>query len=418
MTLAGARVLVTDAHTTAALAIVRSLASAGMDVTVAAEHGHLNLAAHSRFTRRVLACASASRQPLVFAEQITQELERTRYDLLIPLTDTSVTILRHLRERLDSLVTVALPSNDVLESARDKQLTIRIAQQNSVVVPPTRTFDSLSQLEAAAPGLAYPCVVKPRFSGEWDGNSEIRRGTVRFASSSESLRAIVSGSREVPGFYLIQALVAGSGVGVFVVADRGQPLSVFAHQRIRETNPTGGRASLARSIPPDARIVAPALRLLKALKWHGVAMVEFKDPGAPDAPVLMEVNGRFWGSLPLAIEAGVDFPVLLARLLLGQQVDPPAAYAVGVQCRYLKGDLSYLTAALKGRPPDWTGPFPRRLAAVAAVAPWPGRWKPYNFRLADPMPALWEAGEFLVDVAQSLASRARLIGGKRQWREV
>jgi predicted ATP-grasp superfamily ATP-dependent carboligase len=412
MTITGARVLVTDAHTTAALAVVRSLASAGMDVTVAAEQGHLNLAAHSKFVRHVVATASARTRPLLFVDQIARELERTRYDLLIPLTDASISVFRHTRERIGSLVRIALPSNDVLDTARDKQLTIQLAQRNQVTVPRSRTFASLVDLEAAAADLVYPCIVKPRFSDRWDGTSEIRRGSVKFASSSTNLLTIISDSGEAPGSYLIQELVAGSGVGVFVLADHGNPLAVFAHRRIREANPTGGRASLARSIPPDVRVIGPALRLVKALHWHGVAMVEFKDPGASDAPVLMEVNGRFWGSLPLAIHAGVDFPVLLARLLLGERVDPPATYAVGMQCRYLKGDLSYLTAALKGRPTGWTGPFPGRLTALKDIVPWPGRWKPYNFRLSDPVPALWEAGGFLVDATRSAASRVARFRGK------
>jgi hypothetical protein len=120
----------------------------------------------------------------------------------------------------------------------------------------------------------------------------------------------------------------------------------------------------------------------------------------------MEINGRFWGSLPLAIAAGVDFPGMLANLMLDRPIDPPREYKVGVRCRHLKGDLSYLVAALKGPPPNWTGAFPSRAAAIAAVIPWPGRWRPYNFRLDDPLPALCEAARYVVD---ELKSRTRAV---------
>lgn len=411
MSIRGVRALVTDAHSTAALAVVRSLGAAGVTVTVVGERGRLNLAAHSRYSRHVLRCAHAESHPALYARQMVDELERTRYDLLIPLTDTTVTIVQNLRERFDRLVTVALPPNQVLEAARDKQLTIEIAQKNGVSVPTTRTFGSMRQLEAAAPGLSYPCVVKPRFSGRWNGGSAITRGTVRFAASPDDLIALVRAAHATPDLCLVQDVVRGAGVGVFVVANDGEPLAIFVHQRIREANPTGGRASLARSIVADSRLVAPALRLLKALRWHGVAMVEFKDPGAPRPPVLMEVNGRFWGSLPLAIEAGVDFPVLLAGLLLNGPFQPAPAYTVGVQCRYLKADLSYLTAAIKGRPAHWTGPFPGAVEAFAAIASWPGRWRPYNFRFNDPVPALVETGDFIVSAMRSLAGRMTSANG-------
>jgi predicted ATP-grasp superfamily ATP-dependent carboligase len=415
----GLKALVTDAHSTAALAVVRSLSRAGMSITVAAEHGSFNLAAHSRFAQRVLRCTSAEKDPIRYAGQISGELRHLRYDLLIPLTDTTITIVRQFRQQLEGLVQVALPPNDILEAARDKRLTIAIAQSHGIAVPVTHCFASFDELAAAAPDLSYPCVAKPRFSGRWDnGAASIRRGRVRFASSPERLRSILREGQDVPSAYLIQSLVSGAGVGIFALVERGEPLAVFAHRRMRETNPTGGRASLARSIPPDERLVGPALRLLKAMRWHGIAMVEFKDPGPPAAPLLMEVNGRFWGSLPLASAAGVDFPVLLAQLLLGRPVAAPKSYRVGVQCRYLKGDLSFLTAVLKGRPPYWNGPFPGRLEALAAIAPWPGRWRPYNFRVDDPLPALWEAGEYMIQTVESAIARFRGSTGRRNWSEV
>ena len=401
------RVLVTDAHTTTALAVVRSLGAAGLDVTIVGERGRFNLAAHSRYVTRVVTCAPAEEEPLAYVDQIVRELERSPVDLLIPLTDTTVTIFKHFRNRVQKLVRLALPSDEALEAALDKQRTVAIAEEHGVVAPATRAFASLAAMEEAAPSLRYPCVVKPRYSRQWDGSGPVIRGTVRYAASAESLSAIYRAARQRPEFLLVQELVQGTGLGVFVLADQGRPLAMFAHRRLREANPTGGRASLAESIALEERLTGPALRLFEALRWTGVGMVEFKDPGPGQPPVVMEINGRFWGSLPLAIAAGVDFPLMLARLLLGHELPETGGYTVGVRCRHLKGDLSYLTGALKGRPRGWRGPFPSRLSAIAAVAPWPGRWRAYNFRVTDPIPALREAGDFLVKEARSLTSRRR-----------
>jgi predicted ATP-grasp superfamily ATP-dependent carboligase len=401
------RVLVTDAHTTTALAVVRSLGAAGMDVTIVGEHGRFNLAAHSRYARRVVTCAPAEEEPLAYVDQIVRDLERSPVDLLIPLSDTTVTIFRHFRARVEKLARLALPSDGALEAALDKQRTVAVAKEYGVIAPGTRAFGSLAALEEAAPSLTYPCVVKPRYSRQWDGSGAVIRGTVRYAASPASLREIYRAARQGPEFLLVQELVQGTGLGVFVLADEGRPLAVFAHRRVREANPTGGRASLAESIALDDRIAGPALRLFEALRWTGVGMLEFKDPGPGQPPVIMEINGRFWGSLPLAIAAGVDFPLMLVRLLLGQEVPQPGPYTVGVRCRHLKGDLSYLTGALKGRPRGWLGPFPSRLSAIAAVVPWPGRWRAYNFRVTDPIPGLREAGDFLLKEARALTARRR-----------
>jgi hypothetical protein len=196
---------------------------------------------------------------------------------------------------------------------------------------------------------------------------------------------------------LVQQFVSGIGLGVFALVDHGRVLTMFAHRRLREVNPTGGPASLAESLPLDDRFAAPARRLLERAGWHGVAMVELKDPGAGGRPALMEINGRLWGSLPLAIAAGVDFPALLAQLFLGEPVDVPARYRVGVRCRHLRGDLSHLAGVLKGAPEGWPEAFPAPWRTVADVAPWPGRWRPYNLRATDPWPALVEAWHYVKD---------------------
>ena len=58
------RVLVTDAHTTSALAIVRSLGAAGMSVTAAGESGRFNLAGYSRHAKRLVTLEPADERPL------------------------------------------------------------------------------------------------------------------------------------------------------------------------------------------------------------------------------------------------------------------------------------------------------------------------------------------------------------------
>jgi len=84
-----------------------------------------------------------------------------------------------------------------------------------------------------------------------------------------------------------------------------------------------------------------AERILDYVGWHGVAMVEFK-VSSDGTPYLMEVNGRFWGSLQLAVDAGVDFPWLLYQLARGIEPDQVKDYAIGVRCRWLLGDLARL----------------------------------------------------------------------------
>src|SRR5207253_7321949 len=121
--------------------------------------------------------------------------------------------------------------------------------------------------------------------------------------------------------------------GYFALLHHGEPRAEFAHRRIRDVYPTGSGSAVRISIEPDPEIRRSSLAILAALRWHGVAMVEYRKPAGLPA-VFMEVNGRFWHSLPLACYAGVDFPELLVRMAADGDVEPSLAYRGGVRCRW------------------------------------------------------------------------------------
>src|SRR5262249_60395245 len=105
--------------------------------------------------------------------------------------------------------------------------------------------------------------------------------------------------------------------------------------------PSMSGSALRFSASTNHRNREAGLAVLRALRWHGVAMVEFRQR-SDGTPVFLEVNGRFWTSLPLAIHAGVDFPALLAEIAEFSDTRSRAEYRVGVRCRWLLGDVRHL----------------------------------------------------------------------------
>jgi hypothetical protein len=114
---------------------------------------------------------------------------------------------------------------------------------------------------------------------------------------------------------------------------------------------------------------------VRELRWTGLVMVEFK---VGDQPWLIEVNGRVWGSLPLACLAGVDVPGALAELYFPAApapLDAPRAsarsdapYALGVRAYNLELMLSWIVQVLLGRKRDPDLPYPPRTRALAGLA--------------------------------------------------
>jgi predicted ATP-grasp superfamily ATP-dependent carboligase len=101
----------------------------------------------------------------------------------------------------------------------------------------------------------------------------------------------------------------------------------------------------------DDRLARYAASVVAELGWTGVAMVEFKKD---DDYRLMEVNPRFWGSLPLATRAGVNFPRLLCRLAMGEEVGEAPRYEAGVKLRFLPLDAAAAWSALRDPERRWS----------------------------------------------------------------
>src|SRR6185503_13811539 len=146
---------------------------------------------------------------------------------------------------------------------------------------------------------------------------------------------------------LLQREVSGAGEGFFALRWEGRIVAMFAHRRLREKPPWGGVSVYRESIPLADDLAGPGARLLEALDWNGVAMVECKRDASTGRHAIMEINGRFWGSLQLAIDAGVDFPELLVRCVAGETVLGPRAYRFGVRSRWFWGDVDHLYLRLR-----------------------------------------------------------------------
>src|SRR5678815_3849630 len=102
-------------------------------------------------------------------------------------------------------------------------------------------------------------------------------------------------------------------------------------------------------------------------------MVEFRV--GPDGPALMEINGRVWGSIPLAVAAGMDFPARLVDLYQGVTTSDGVGsttiatdYVTGVRARNLELDLIWIGSVLRGSPRASIAAWPPRRAALRAIA--------------------------------------------------
>jgi predicted ATP-grasp superfamily ATP-dependent carboligase len=384
-------VIVLDANQRSSLAVTRSLGQAGVSVT-AADSRDRPLAGASRYTRQTLKYPSPVAEPAAFRAWLQTLAVSHSGAVLLPMTDDTVPICLAERAGLATL-RLPFPSLEAYRSVSDKFALAQRCRLLGIDVPETELLAPGDLLANASWNRRFPVVVKPRWSSVTVDGKGLRQ-TVAYALSGTTLESIVAkGFAEGAPALLLQEHVAGEGRGIFVLYDDGRRVAVFAHRRIREKPPSGGVSVLSESMAPDRQMVDAVDRLLAPLRWHGVAMAEFKVTPAGRA-VLIEVNARFWGSLQLAIDAGVDFPWLLYELASGGHPNAPAGYTVGRRLRWLLGDLDHSYLLLKDR----SGAVSSRQKVAAACRifwPWLPNARIETFRISDPKPFVTELRQYL-----------------------
>lgn len=380
------RALLLDGQTTQALACARSLGRAGFDILVASTLSR-SLASWSRY------CVAHHRletESLLSMARLRDWARANGATVVQPLTERSHVLVNAERSRWEADgIIVASAEDSILDRAFDKARTLRIARESGAAVPTMRIPGSLDDCADVAHAVGLPCVVKSRFTSTWDGSQVLRDAGTSYVRTPAELRQAVLRHKQGDYWPIVQQFVHGIGKGVFTVCDRGHPLAWFAHQRLRDVRPTGSGSSLRRAAAVDPRLLEPARDLLGAMQWHGPAMVEFRDDGR--APWLMEVNGRFWGSLQVAISAGVDFPRLWMDVVHGMPTTAPTAYRQDVTLRWLWGDVKRFLNILAGPSRGYPGRFPTRWAGMLEIlGPQPAGTRSETWDPSDPWPALGE----------------------------
>lgn len=398
------RILVLDGNQNQAVASVRSLAGVGHDVIVG-EASAWSKAGWSRYCRGTFQYPNPEEDVAGFIARVSETAKQQLGTLVVPMTEATMLPVSAQRDALLSDgARLVLPDHADVLRAFNKNEMVQLAASIGIAVPNTVAVSSLGDARRACQGLKFPVVLKPRSSVEAESDGGVRiTGRPRYAKDPQELLARYEELIQICSQMLAQEFVDGEGVGYFALMCHGELRAEFAHRRIRDVHPTGSGSAVRVSVEPDPDVRAASLALLKALRWHGVAMVEFRQaPGGP--PVFMEVNGRFWNSLPLACYAGADFPAWLAELAEKGDIESKPKSRSGVVCRWLLGDLRHVIEVMKGPPAGYPRPYPDRWHTVLSVlTPRSGTYHD-NFQWRDPLPELGDWLNFLERAFQKLRS--------------
>lgn len=323
--------------------VIRELGRAGVRVVgLASRERSIGIA--SRYLERAVVVGHARNDALV--RRIRALGEEYGGAILLGISETD---LKWLIENRDAFgpVKVIAPEAETFARVLDKARTLALAESVGIRVPRTRSAQSLEEWEAACEDLNYPVVVKwadPIAAMPLLHGHGLTLQKLEYAADAASLRRI--GERfAVAGIWpLIQEYCPGRGLGQFFFMHEGAAIRRFQHLRIAEWPPEGGFSSVCDAVPLSRHqaLQERSIALLQAIGWEGCAMVEYRLDDATGDAVLMEINGRFWGSFPLAVHAGAGFASLAYHVQGLGRMPPLPPLKDDLRCRMVSTELKRL----------------------------------------------------------------------------
>lgn len=376
----------------AGLAIARSLAKSGIDfVCIGYKGSTYNFAFYSKFVKnKRLIDQHPFTHPNAFASQLIKLIKVEKVDFIFPLGDHEDHVII---EHLDEIVSFADLAYDPIcrRVTLDKVKTLEMAEKLGINIPKTM---SLSEFLNSNADISYPIVVKPIHPHKhpWVHSTLL--------VNNKQMRSFLKKNPEKDSF-IVQEYIPGSGYGFFSLYNKnGNQIAYFMHERIHESLGWGGISTLARS-HYNEQLKLLGERLLKRLGYRGVAMAEFRKDLRSNEFVLMEINGRYWGTLPLAIASGVDFPKLHCIYWDKDITTPVTASHYAYYQWLLGGETTWLQSIIKNRKFKFPGySTPNLLTAIRNIVLFSVRTgrKTYDvFKFKDPGPALYRLKNFILN---------------------
>lgn len=253
------------------------------------------------------------------------------YDIVFPARDADVFGASIAREGLMPMC-VPYPPHEHVVALFDKLNLEEAAERVGISVPATVKSGLRARNGARA-------VVKAQLHPALERVGSTARMDVLVAQDEaevkDRMRELHAGGRQP----FIQEHIDGQLMALTLLVDREGRAVARAQQVAEQTYPRrAGVDARSRTVPVDETLATKATTLLTDVGWFGLAHLEFLVPG-DGRPRLIDINGRIYGSLALAVAAGVNFPALWAQLEMGGPVKRRLDAAPGVRYQWFAGDL-------------------------------------------------------------------------------
>ncbi|MFP5109869.1 carboxylate--amine ligase [Neobacillus sp. C211] len=335
------KVLVLGHDNRSFLCVIRSLGRAQIEVHVA---WHRNVEAiYSKYVHKIHDIPPFKVGEKDWLDAMVNVLKEEMFDLVIPCHDSSIIPLQKYQYDLQKYAEIYTINDKAYSVLFNKINTNQLARELGINLPRELIVTNLEEIDKILANFDFPIVIKPVNS--CTEQNLFSKHFVKKAYTEKDLHNYLQESLKA-GPVIIQENFIGYGVGIDLLLKDGQPLMTFQHIRVHEPL-HGGGSSYRKSSVVHPELLEASLKIMKELNYSGVAMVEFLYNPKTNDWIFVEVNARFWGSLPLAVAAGANFPLALFNMMVDGELKFPQTYRKEIYCRNIKRDLSWQVENLR-----------------------------------------------------------------------
>ncbi len=249
-----------------------------------------------------------------WVHNINTEIKRNKIDILMPIFEIGIRRILKNKEFLDqSTLLTALPDLKTFTTAINKWKLAGYCENNQIPVPKSFLYTKGDKLLASSfEGIKFPVIIKP-LEGFGGGI-----GIEVFKSRERLVKHL---QEKVDQPTIIQNFIKGYDIDCSILAKDGEILA-YTIQKGNLTGKTPFMPHIGLEFVSNSELYEVVEKLIKSLKWDGVAHLDLRYDEEEDLYKVIEVNPRFWGTLDASYLMGINFPYLLIYLTLGHQIDP------------------------------------------------------------------------------------------------
>jgi D-aspartate ligase len=301
------------------LGAIRSLGRAGIPV-IAVDHRDFAIGFRSSYAFPVAAPEPVADEAgfIEAMRELGDALDRPAP--VFPTHDEHLNSLARHKDELGERFLYPFPGWDILEPLQSKRHQIEAAESLGLAAPRTLHPRSLDECRSAAREIGYPVLIKP------SDNIIFKRIYRRQAFLCE-LPGDLDRAYELAADYepMMQEFIPGDDDLLWTlgaaIAEDGEVLATFSGRKLRQTRDSMGSARVGEALWDD-EVVESGLALLRELRFHGIAQVEWKRDPRDGRLKLIEVNPRLWQWHGLAASCGADMTLASYWDLVGDRRPP------------------------------------------------------------------------------------------------